>query len=71
MIKQGGECDLPERIANDPAFKITKQEIEELLIPDLYVGCAPEQTKEFLADLITPILESNKDILGEKAELSV
>ncbi|MDE7399608.1 MAG: adenylosuccinate lyase [Oscillospiraceae bacterium] len=71
VIKQGGECDLPQRIAADPAFKITEQEIEELLKPELYVGRAPKQTEEFLAEFINPILEENKGDLGEKAELSV
>lgn len=71
VIKQGGECDLPQRIAGDPAFRITEREIEELLKPELYVGHAPEQTTEFLAEFINPILEENKGDLGEKAELSV
>lgn len=71
VIKQGGDCDLPDRIANDPAFNITKEEIEEFLVPDLYVGRAPQQTEEFLEEFINPILEANKDILGEKVQLSV
>ena len=62
---------LPERIANDPAFKITEEEIRALLIPENYVGRAPEQTEEFLAEFIKPLLERNKELLGEKAELSV
>ena len=70
-VREGGENDLPERIANDPAFKITKEEIEALLIPENYVGRAPEQTEEFLAEFIKPLLEKNKELLGEKAELSV
>ena len=71
VIKKGGECDLPSRIANDPEFKITESEIAELLKPELYVGRAPEQTEEFLNECIKPLLEKNKDLLGEKAELSV
>lgn len=71
VIKQGGECDLQKRIAGDPDFKITEHEIEELLDPALYVGCAPEQTEEFLSECINPLLAENKDLLGEKAELSV
>ena len=70
-VREGGENDLTERIANDPAFKITKEEIEALLIPGNYVGRAPEQTEEFLAEFIRPLLEKNKELLGEKAELSV
>ena len=30
-----------------------------------------EQVTEFLADVVAPILESHKDVLGETAELSV
>ena len=67
----GKENDLADRIANDPAFGVTRGEIEELLKPELYTGCAEEQTETFLNELIKPILEQNKDILGEKAELSV
>lgn len=70
-IKEGGENDLVDRIAADPAFNITKEEIEAVLIPEMYVGRAPEQTKEFLEEFINPVLEENKSDLGEKAELSV
>ena len=67
----GGENDLVDRIAADPAFKITKAEIEAVLVPGNYVGRAPEQTEEFLAEFIKPVLEANKDMLGEHVELSV
>ncbi len=70
-VKEGGDNDLVDRIAADPAFKITKDEIEKLLVPENYVGRAPEQTEEFLKEFIDPILEENKALLGEKAELSV
>ncbi len=71
VIKEGGENDLVDRIAADPAFNITKEEIETLLVPEKYVGRAPEQTTEFLEEFIRPILDENKELLGEKAELSV
>ncbi|MDE6728528.1 MAG: adenylosuccinate lyase [Oscillospiraceae bacterium] len=67
----GKENDLADRIAADPMFNVTREEIEEFLVPEMYVGRAPEQTEEFLNEFIRPILEANKDILGEKAELSV
>ena len=70
-VKGGGDNILAELIANDPAFNITKEEIEEMLIPENYVGRAPEQTSEFLAEFIQPVLDENSDMLGEKAELSV
>ncbi len=71
QVKMGGENDLVDRIAADPAFKITKQEIEAVLVPENYVGRAPEQTEEFLNEFIKPVLEANKELLGEHVELSV
>ena len=70
-VKEGGENILAELIANDPAFNITKEEIEAMLIPENYVGRAPEQTAEFLAEFIQPVLDANSDLLGETAELNV
>ena len=50
---------------------MTREEIEALLDPKNFVGRAPEQTAEFLAEQIQPILDANKDILGVKAEINV
>lgn len=69
--EEGGENDLVDRIASDPMFMITKEEIEATLQPEHFTGRSAEQVDEFLADFIRPVLEKNKDILGEKAELSV
>ncbi len=69
--EEGGESDLIDRIASDPMFMITKDEIMEMLRPELFTGRAPEQVDEFLNSFIKPVLEKNKDVLGEKAELSV
>ena len=69
--EEGGENDLVDRIAADPIFKITKEEILSTLQPEHFTGRAPEQTAEFLAECVKPVLEANKDVLGERAELSV
>lgn len=69
--EEGGENDLVDRIASDPMFMITKEEIEATLQPEHFTGRSAEQVDEFLADFIRPVLEKNKDVLGEKAELSV
>lgn len=69
--EEGGENDLVDRIASDPIFMITKEEILETLEPECFTGRAPEQVDEFIASCVKPVLEANKDILGEKAELSV
>ena len=69
--KEGKENDLVDRIAADPAFGMSKEEIEALLEPKNFVGRAPQQTEEFLAEVVQPILDSNKDILGMVAEINV
>lgn len=69
--EEGGENDLVDRIASDPIFKITKEEILSTLRPEHFTGRAPEQTAEFLAECVKPVLDANRDVLGEKAELSV
>ncbi len=70
-VKEGGENDLAERIAGDPAFKVTKEEIEAMLIPENYVGRAVEQTAEFLDEFIKPVLQANSELINGKAELNV
>ncbi|MBQ3843303.1 MAG: adenylosuccinate lyase [Ruminiclostridium sp.] len=69
--EEGGENDLVDRIANDPIFGITKDEILATLQPEHFTGRAPEQVTEFIAECVRPVLNANKDVLGEKAELSV
>ena len=67
VVKQEGK----ERIAADPAFGMAKEEIEALLEPKNFVGRAPQQTEEFLTEVIQPILDANQDILGLTAEITV
>ena len=53
------------------AFGMTKEMIEELLEPKNFVGRAPEQTEEFITEIVNPVLEANKDQLGLTAEINV
>ena len=69
--EEGGENDLVDRIANDPEFMTTKEEIEAKLIPENYTGRSASQVTAFLEKCVKPVLEKNKSVLGEKAELSV
>ena len=69
--EEGGKNDLVERIAADPAFMVTREEIEAILQPEKFIGRSKEQVEEYLAGIITPLLEENKELLGEKQELSV
>ncbi len=54
---EGGANDLIDRIAADPAFPVTKEEIENELDPILYVGRSVTQVEEFIASEVTPVLE--------------
>lgn len=69
--EEGGENDLVDRIAADPMFGITKEEIIATLNPEHFTGRSEEQVEEFIAEYIQPVLDANRDVLGEKAELSV
>jgi adenylosuccinate lyase len=69
--EEGKPNDLIDRIAADPAFNISKEALQKVLKPENYVGRAPEQTLEFLNEVIKPILTANKDELGLKAEINV
>ena len=69
--EQGGENDLLQRIAGDPVFGVTLEELRAILQPEKYVGRAPRQTEEFLAGAVDPVLEKYKDVETEKAEVMV
>ena len=69
--EEGGKNDLVDRIAADPAFMVTKEEIEAILQPEKFIGRSAEQVDEFLTDIIQPLLDEHADVLGEKEELTV
>ena len=60
-----------DRIAADPAFMMTKEEIMAVMKPENFVGRAPQQTSDFLAETVKPILDANKDLLGINVEINV
>ena len=68
---EGGKNDLIDRIAADPAFMMTKEEILAVMKPENYVGRAPQQTADFLNEVINPILDAEKDLLGIDVEINV
>ena len=69
--EEGGKNDLIDRICADPAFMITREEVEAILRPEQFTGRSCEQVDEYLHDVIRPLLAENADLLGEKQELSV
>ena len=69
--EEGGENDLLQRIAADPLFGVSLEELERMMDSSRYVGCAPMQTEDFLRQTAAPVLEKYKDIADETAEISV
>ena len=65
------ENNLLELIAADPAFNMTLEELQKSMEPSRYVGRAPRQVDNFLKNVVNPILEENKELLGVKAEILV
>ena len=69
--KEGKPNNLLELIAADPSFHRTLEELQSLMEPRLYVGRAPQQTEEFIEEVIQPVLDANADLLGLTAEINV
>jgi adenylosuccinate lyase len=67
--EEGLENDLCDMIINDPDFMITKEEMDKIMEPENFTGRSSQQVEEFLANYINPIIEENKDILGEGYEM--
>ena len=69
--EEGRPNDLLERIAGDPSFGMTMEQLQSIMKPENFVGRAPQQVEEFVEEVIQPILEANKELLGVKAEINV
>ena len=67
---EGGQNDLLDRIVDDPLFPLTREEIEAQMAPEKYVGRAPGQVTEFLANEVAVILARYPDETLQ-AELNV
>ena len=68
---EGKDNNLLELIAADPSFNLTLEELQATMEPSKYVGRAPIQVDKFLANVVNPILEANKEDLGMTAEINV
>ena len=69
--EEGAANDLLERIAADPAFGMTMDQLQSLMKPENFIGCAKEQTEEYLEKVVSPLIEENKASLGLSAEINV
>jgi adenylosuccinate lyase len=69
--EHGRPNDLLARIAGDAAFASVKGKMGEISDPKHYTGLAGQQTRDFLAQEIAPVLKKYKAWLGRKGAVSV
>ena len=63
-MKEGQPCDLLDRLAGDPAFSLTRQELDALMEPRRYIGRCPQQVRQFL-DACAPLLRQAQPADGD------
>ena len=68
---EGKDNNLLELIAADPAFNLTLEDLQKAMEPSRYTGRAKEQTETFIANVVQPVLDAHKDLLGVKVEINV
>ncbi|MEG1992637.1 MAG: adenylosuccinate lyase [Acetivibrio sp.] len=69
--EKGLENDLLERIAKDESFHMTTEDLKKAMDPKKYIGCSKEQVELFLKEIIQPILDTNKELMGVKVKITV
>lgn len=67
----GGKNDLLGRIAADPAFGVTMEDLKAVVKLENYTGRSAEQVTEFLRDYVKPALDAYDGELETKYELKV
>ncbi|MEG2512042.1 MAG: adenylosuccinate lyase [Acetivibrio sp.] len=69
--EKGLENDLLERIAQDESFHMTTEDLKKAMDPKKYIGCSKEQVELFLKEIIQPILDTNKELMGVNVKITV
>ncbi len=69
--EEGRENNLLELIAADPSFCMSLEDLKASMQPARYIGRSKEQVEAFLRDVIRPVLDQNRELLGIRAEINV
>ncbi|MCD8348324.1 MAG: adenylosuccinate lyase [Lachnospiraceae bacterium] len=69
--EEGKDNNLLELIAADPAFNLSLEDLQKSMEPSRYIGRSKEQVERFARDVVQPVLDENKELLGVKAEINV
>lgn len=68
---EGKPNDLIARIAGDESFGVTEEELNGLLSPEKYIGCAALQTEDFLENCVKPVLTKYEKMHAGEAQIKV
>jgi len=55
-VETGGDNPLISLIVDDPAFRLTRKEVEPWLDPVAFTGRSAQQVDEFLEEVVAPAL---------------
>ena len=70
VLEDGGANPFLALVADDPGVPLDRAELDALLDPARFVGRAPQQVREFLAEHVKPVLDEVGD-LPEAKDLDV
>ncbi len=68
---EGGENNLIELIKKDETFKAVWDNLDDILDAKNFIGRAPSQTEEFIANEIDVILNRHAQLLGDKGDVRI
>ncbi len=64
IVRYGESNDLVSRIANDPTFKMSVLDIDELMDPTTLVGLCPQQVESYIEKCVKPVLKKYSNYLS-------
>ena len=67
----GAKTDVLSEIAQDGAFNLTKEEINDILKTNSFIGMADYQTEEYVNDVVSPLIEKNADYIIQPEKIKV
>lgn len=68
---EGLDNDLLDRIAKDPAFGLSLEDVKKLMNPADYIGRSAQQTEEFVQECLEPIFKEHEEAGSRVVELYV
>ena len=71
MKDEGKANDMLQRLAADPAFPVRSEDLQQVTDPSRFVGRAPQQVDDFLAEVIDPILVASGEAEPAREEVRV